>query len=100
MLSFQTRSYFEWIWNAIKWVDYTTRAWDIYNLDDTIIKLVADWVPMVLDGVSEDNKWYKEVKEMGEIAKVLSYWITFQEEEEKRECFAKLLWKHLYRLWF
>ena len=72
MLSFKTRSYIEGIWNAICWVEYKTRRWDVYNLDFFIIEQIKNGVPIILKWASEENLWYKDVERLGMLANELS----------------------------
>lgn len=103
MLSFKTRSYIEGIWNAIRSVEWKPRAWDLYNADLTLILLVKEAVPLSLEGISEENSWYKEVEEMGKLAdKLHSHYYDFniKEEDEDRERFWELLGRNYGHLWF
>lgn len=120
-ISFKTRSYFEWLWNAIRWVEYKTRNWDIFNLDYFIVERIKDWVPIILEYLAtpneiincktldEDSKKfyiekYKEIEELGKLAERLiqfEYWYEFMEEEfTDKKRFQELLSKRLFDLWF
>lgn len=100
LLSFRTRSYLEQLWNAICGVEYKTRHWDIYNLDLFIIQQVANWVPTILEGCSEDNKWYKDVERLWEVAKLLLHTCDIDAENKLTKEFTELLAKNFNHLWY
>lgn len=97
MLSFRTRSYIEGIKNAIMWVDFVPRRWDVFNADETIINIVASAVPFALGGFSKENEWYEGVEELWKLAEKIRECDSTDEEKER---FAELLGKHLYHLWY
>ena len=102
MLSFKTRSYIEGIWNAICWVEYKTRRWDVYNLDFFIIEQIKNGVPIILEWASEENIWYKDVERLGILAKEISYFNEDERDinEAKLNEFLELLPKTFGYLWY
>lgn len=100
MVSFKAVSYLQGIWNAICSVDHKTRRWDVYDLDEFIIKKVADGVPMIIEGLSEENPWYSELKELWVLAKELSVFGEDDCSPEVLEEFKRLLYKNFDHLWF
>lgn len=83
-------------------MEYKTRRWDIYNLDLFIIEQVANGVPIILEGVSEDNKWYKDVDRLGVVAKELSDFDYCEPEiyEKRLKEFGNLFAKNFTHLWY
>lgn len=111
MLSFKTISYLEGIWNAICWVEYKTRRWDVYNLDLFIIEQIANGVPIILEDMSDENERYKDLVRLGQISKELTIYVEENRESLNKPCsisdwnklykeFLELLPKTFTHLWY
>ena len=99
-MNFKTRSYFEWIWNAIKSVEHTPRIWDLYDLDETIINHLLVFLPYNLKNISSENSFYNDYKRLLLLLIIYrNYDITYERELKNKKEIGQLIWKHFFSFW-